>query len=312
MFILYYAVIDLGSNTVRLVVYSIKNNKFSRVIDEKSALGILNYIEDDFLTEDGILELIQVLSNMYKSITLMQCEHYWCFATASLRNTRNLKEVVARVLDATHVHILPISGADEAFYDFISLKSMITSPDFVGCDLGGGSLQIISCKNQKLADFTSLPLGSLRMYRNYIHDFFPTPQEVQAMTDYIHSCLEPYPFITTHHQKSLYVMGGTARAVVKLYRALTHTKKAIHGYTLSLSELDTLKNIIEKLGLDGIKIINQILSDRTFTVIPGLIVIYTLAQKMNVENIIVAKASVREGFLIKHTMNGDYHDKRKI
>lgn len=309
---MYCSVIDIGSNTIRMVVYNVKENKYLKVFDEKNALGILNYIENGRLTEDGIQSLIDILNNMHENILLMNCSTCWCFSTASLRNISNTQEVISRVNEETSIEVHPLTGKQEAEYDFISLKSVIKNTHFIGCDLGGGSLQIVQCNDQKLENSSSLAIGSLRMYRDFVEGFFPTEKECETIKAYVIDQLKPYKFIKKHNEDTLYIMGGTARAIVKLYRALINSDQAIHGSVLTIEQLEIMKNTISNLGIEGVKVISKVLPERVLTIIPGLIVILTLAKQMNVNCVVIAKKSIRDGVVIKHMMKGDYNDKRKI
>ena len=309
---MHYGLIDLGSNTVRLVIYKFNQNRYIKVFDEKSYLGILNFIENNHLTLDGIEKLKSILKYMYGHIKLVGCINYWCFATASLRNLDNLEEVLQNVRQDVGLVILPLSGEEEAYYDYISLKNSLLATSFIGCDIGGGSAQIVKCTDKELITSTSLPIGSLRMYKDYVEGFFPDKDEKQKITAYIEKHLDLYKFISNNSHTTLYAMGGTARGVAKLHQEMSKSNNSIHGYTLTLEDLKTMQKVISNLGVHGAKIISKVLPERMLTIIPGMIVLQTLAKKMNVSQIVVLKKGIREGFLIEKLMGGEYDERKKI
>ncbi|MFQ8600335.1 MAG: hypothetical protein ACLSAP_06945 [Oscillospiraceae bacterium] len=71
-------IIDLGSNTIRLVVYEIEGGQFSQLINEKEFLGIINYIENDNLTVEGLDKIVSILGDMRRLCTLLKCEEFYC------------------------------------------------------------------------------------------------------------------------------------------------------------------------------------------------------------------------------------------
>lgn len=310
--IVHYGLIDLGSNTVRLVIYKFDQNKYVKVFDEKSYLGILNFIENNHLTIHGVEKLKSILKYMYGHIQLVGCIKHWCFATASLRNLNNLEEVLQNIKQDIGLTILPITGEEEAYYDYISFKNSLLATSFIGCDIGGGSAQIVECRDKELIAGTSLPIGSLRMYKDYVEGFFPTKDEKQKIAAYIEEHLALYNFVSDNSHNTLYAIGGTARGVAKLHREMSKSDNSIHGYVLTLEDLKTLQKVIANFGVHGAKIISKVLPERMVTIIPGMIVLQTLAKKMNVERIVVLKKGIREGFLIDKLMGGEYDERKKI
>ncbi|WP_070000920.1 Ppx/GppA phosphatase family protein [Cellulosilyticum sp. I15G10I2] len=309
---MHYGLIDLGSNTVRLVIYKFNQNKYVKVFDEKTYLGILNYIEKNQLTSQGIEKLKRILIYMYGHIQLMGCNNYWCFATASLRNIDNLEAVVELIKQKAGLTILPITGTEEAYYDYVSLKNSLLATSFIGCDIGGGSAQIIECKDKNLIASTSLPIGSLRMYKDHVEGFFPNTDESQKITTCVEKHLDAHSFISNNSHKTLYAIGGTARATAKLHRELSKNNNTLHGYVLTPQDLDMMQQTIDHLGIQGAKVINKVLPERLLTIIPGMIVLQTLVNKMNIQQIVILKKGIREGFLIEKLMDGDYNERKKI
>ncbi len=81
--------IDLGSNTVRFVAYEISKKQYVQLVNEKEFIGIISFIENEMLIQEGIDRLVEVLSKMAQLAELLRCKELHCFATASLRNIHN-------------------------------------------------------------------------------------------------------------------------------------------------------------------------------------------------------------------------------
>ncbi len=89
-----YGVVDIGSNTVKLNVYNSRDNDISVEFSEKENLGLLFYINNGKLTDEGIEELVTVLKKMKNDLDYLKIDSYSFFSTASLRNIENSDEVI--------------------------------------------------------------------------------------------------------------------------------------------------------------------------------------------------------------------------
>ena len=143
----HYGVIDLGSNSIRLVVYDVKSNvskpvakkDFKSVINEKKIAGLSAYVQDGVFTQDGINRAIEVLEEHLKRARNLDCERICIFATAVLRNCSNSKEAVRAISDAIKLPIDLLSARDEAHLGFVGATCDRTIESGTLIDIGGGS-----------------------------------------------------------------------------------------------------------------------------------------------------------------------------
>lgn len=113
-----YGVIDVGSNTIRLVIYEVKENRIESLFSNKNTAGLIGYVNDGELSRKGIRKACDVLNSLQKVAAHAQVEKLYVFATASLRNIANTKEAVEEIEKETGLDIDVISGHDEAELDF--------------------------------------------------------------------------------------------------------------------------------------------------------------------------------------------------
>ncbi|MFR1641149.1 MAG: hypothetical protein ACLSVD_19645, partial [Eggerthellaceae bacterium] len=122
-----YAVIDLGSNSIRLVVYDVKdahkrtctNKDFKSLINDKVMAGLSAYVVDGVFTQDGIDRAVSVLRGHAKRARYFDCEKMEVFATAVIRNALNCEEAVAAIEEAAELPISLLSATDEAHLGFV-------------------------------------------------------------------------------------------------------------------------------------------------------------------------------------------------
>ncbi len=298
-----YAVIDIGSNTMRTVIYEVIQNDFSVVINEREFAEILSYVEDDVLTEAGIHKLCHVIRRMRVLCEETNCRDIFCFATASLRYIDNQKEVVRRVKEETDVDIHIISGCEESFYDYVGLKACIEKNDALGFDLGGGSAQIFYYKDGVLVKSLSEHLGALAMYNKYVKGLFPNSKERGKIIKQVNKRLNPTESLRNMGIPVIYGMGGTARAIARVHRHLVGSDHPVMDYHMTLDELEEVDQTITGLGLNGIKLLSRILPERLVTFMPGLLTIKEIMHFTGAKELVVVNYGVREGYLIEHVVN---------
>ena len=137
-----YAVIDIGSNTVRMVIYTAEDAAFHGLFSKKYTLGLAGYIQDGIMTQEGIHKLCAALLECRTMLEQFEIGRYFVFATASLRNIQNTREAVDQVFLVTGFSIDVISGQAEAYLDYYGV--MVDAPLENGLlfDIGGGSTEL--------------------------------------------------------------------------------------------------------------------------------------------------------------------------
>ena len=157
-----YGVVDIGSNTVKLNVYNSQDNDISIEFSEKESLGLLFYINNGRLTDEGIEELVTVLKKMKNDLDYLKIDSYSFFSTAALRNIENSDEVIQIIKDQVNIEIDLLSGEEEGELSFFGSISSIKRDDGILIDLGGGSVEIVLFKGRKIDEKYSIPIGFLK------------------------------------------------------------------------------------------------------------------------------------------------------
>lgn len=295
-----YGIIDVGSNTIRTVVYEVEGRNYKELINEKDFSGIISYVKDGTLSEDGREKLIQVLTDMSTLCRLLGCKQTHCFATASLRNVENIDTLLGKIQEQANLQVHLISGEQEAAYDYAGLRSAVETHDGIGLDLGGGSCQIFHYQNDAVIHAVSLPIGCLRTHNEFVKGIMPTAKETKAIRGYVLEQLKTVPELRKLGYDTLYGMGGTARAGAKLHKAFVGKDK---GGLLTLEQIDDLCNLVNDLELNGVRLIGQVLPERVTTILPGLLTLQTICKYVGAQQMQVVKAGVREGYLWENILN---------
>ncbi len=294
--------VDIGSNTIRTVIYDVGTTNYQEVLNEKEYAEIISYVENDELTEEGIEKLTATLNHMNNLCQMLDCQEIHVFATSSLRNVTNKEEVVTTVAEETGIKIELLSGCAEAYYDYVGLQEAIKVEEALGFDLGGGSGQVFYYEQHELVKSASYSIGCLRLYNSCVSGVFPNAKERSAIEKTVRGYLKETGAFTEKKQDIIYGMGGTARACMKLHKKLLGVDKTGDNYMLSLEDLRELDEVITGMGLGGIKILNRIMPERLCTIIPGLIAVRTIVKHTGAKKLCIVKQGVREGYLLANVI----------
>ena len=160
-----HAVIDLGSNTIHLLVFGHENGEVTKVLSEKDVAGLAGYIEDGVLGTDGITKACEIVNKFKKlALEIVGPSDIHLFATASLRNIRNSKEAVDIIEKETSLVPDVLDGEEEGRLGFTGAKMSVECSDGILVDIGGASTELVIFKNGKIKNIASMPIGSLLLY----------------------------------------------------------------------------------------------------------------------------------------------------
>lgn len=289
-------IIDFGTNTLRLDIFETEDNGYHCVFDYAIFSKIVENTVENSLSQDGIEHVIQSIEEHQAICRHYRCERVECFSTASLRYIDNAASVLEQVEFRTGIRIRCISGDEEAHYDFLALRSVCDEKSGVGCDLGGGSIQVFTFDENGPTKSASFPLGSSRVAKEFSSGDIPTAEEIAAIEEKVGRSLSEAGFASG--QKRLLAMGGTAKTAAKL-RQKTLQKS---GAFLS-AELSAMLSVLSAEPEETLELLADVEPKRSRTLVPGMAVLSGVMKFFGCEEMEVHGVGVREGFL-ESLLNG--------
>lgn len=276
-------VIDIGSNTIRLVTYEKGRTVSNFGINSE----IISDTKNGILSVHGIDKLCSILIFLKQK---SQNEKIYAFGTYAMRVLRNKEEVLERVEKETGIKIDILSGKREAEYDFYGLLGTI-SPDEsgIGVDLGGGSAQILIFNKGKLSKSLSRPIGCRRVKNRFSKGREVTKTEQVKIREYIQKNLQ---IKKGKRCEKIYMMGGTAKAALKLYRYLEGKNADI----IKVCDIEKIINFIEETDEKAIK---RIFRSRYDNIVVGIIIMHEIAEFFGAKSIHIKRCGVRDGYVLK-------------
>lgn len=289
------AIIDIGSNTIRMNIYEVSDGAINELLSKKKTLGMSNYVEDDKLTEKGIKKCIKVLEDYRDTLDKMHIEEVYPFGTAGIRNIKNSDEVIQRITDSTSLKIDLISGEKEADCVYRGVSSIYDATNCGIVDIGGGSTEIIIVENGNVKNEISMPIGSLNLHHTYINTtIFPQKDEVKEIKRHIRSVLDDYKISKFPNGMKFYGVGGSIRAAGEIAEEYFRLEDDEHFSKKNVKEI--LDKIMEE-DHELLRVILKECPDRIHTQTPGMLILNELMKELKIDSISVSSAGVREGYL---------------
>jgi len=296
-----YGIVDIGSNTVRLNVYRCEDEDIRVVFSKKDNLGLVFYIKSGKLTNIGIEKLITVLKKIKKDFDYLNIKSYRFFSTASLRNIKNSTDVIQIIKDKVNIDIDLLSGEEEGELSFCGSISTIKKDNGILIDLGGGSVEIVLFKDKKIDEEYSIPIGSLKMYNDYVSGMIPNENECNLIKERIYSELAKIGVNNEEKIPFMCGVGGSIRAIGLILVDLNLQKKKADCIDVKL--LKQLKNELNLNNKDTYNKILHVKPSRIHTLVPALLMLESITSYFGCEEIQISKFSVREGYLYKKILN---------
>ena len=292
------AIIDIGSNSLRLIIYETKvNSTFKKISESKKTIRLGSYLtEENYLTDEGENIALDVLKN-FKII----CENYkvtdtYVVATEAIRKSINKESVCNRIKKQLGYKVNILSGKEEAKYGYLAVKNSMTEKDAILLDLGGSSMEITLMENSELKQSISLPLGCIPLTAKFNN--IEVEEKNIELNLFINNKLEEIPWIKKDSKINVIGIGGIAKHIGRVAKEdENYPKQLLHSYSITKIEIaqiyyDFLKlSIEERFNLKGLS------RKRADIFAAPLGAILTILEYLNSEKFIISALGIREGII---------------
>ena len=295
------AIVDLGSNTIRLSVYhTLPDGRFELLFSEKEMAGLVSYVRGGRLSPEGIQRACTGIRDFQGLLRQFDMGAPHVFATASLRNIRNTEEAVAQIREATGVEVDVISGELEAKLGYYGTCLATNLRDGAVFDIGGGSTEILEVRGGEIRKAQSLPIGSLALFNTCVDGLWPKKKELKKIRTAVASALKE-AWLPEQRVEKVCGVGGTARAVLKIANAWY--EKPAGNRSLTPAEVRRLTRLLLERDHQARKLILRSCPDRVHTILPGMMLMNTLTEKLCCGELYISPYGVREGYLCHKLLN---------
>lgn len=290
-------VIDLGSNTSRLVIYACEPGVSYKLVDQvRERVRLAEGIgPDGALHEEPMRRALESLTLFRSLCKASQVDKIIALATSATRDASNQAEFLRRAKEACGVELRVLSGEEEAYYGYLGMINAFQHRDCFMFDLGGGSVQVMQVINRQVRHGFSLPLGAVRMSERFFRSTPPPRKHVDALYEHVCEKLGQH-FSRLKSPTPLIGSGGTARALAKIDQEMRgYRMDRLHGYELKIDALDDMIKRMSRMTLGELEKMPGMNEERTDVILGGALVIRALAQVGRFDSILISSTGVREG-----------------
>lgn len=286
-------VIDIGSNSVRLVVYDGAVRAAAPIFNEKVLAGLgVSIASTGRLGEDSVARAIEALDRFRAVAQVLKVKNLRVMATAAVREADNGTEFIRQAERASGARVEVLSGEMEAKLAAYGIRMGFPAPDGLAGDLGGGSLEVIDVARDVLKDADTLPLGGLRLIDQ-------TEGKIERALPLVDAAVAGVPWLIDGRARPFYAVGGTWRALARLHMEQTaYPLRVMHGYAIPTREAIEFCQFVRRAKkvttLAGIEAVPRARRD----VLPyGALVLERLLEAVAPSEVIFSVFGIREGLL---------------
>lgn len=286
------SVIDIGSNSIRLVVYEGLVRSPTVLFNEKMLAGLGRGIVSTGKLDPEAVTRSMAEFRRFRSLSEQAgAERMFVVATAAAREAINGPDFIARAEEVLKTEIRVLSGREEAYYSGLGVISGFRAVDGISGDLGGGSLELVDIKGDIRDVGVTLPLGGLRL-----QDM--AKSSLERATRIARQEMARAEVLKGGQGRSFYAVGGTWRNLARLHMEMTNYPLGVmHHYEIGIESAAGFLRQVAKGDLEKTKGIEGISKNRRSLLPYGAIVLQELIAAMKPSKIIVSAVGVREGFL---------------
>lgn len=300
------AIIDIGSNSARLVIFE-KTSRygFHLICEQKSKVRIGEgaYSKEGYLQPIGIKRAFLTLKSFLHTIDKYQANKTLCVATSALRDAPNGKAFVAWIQKELKLSIKIIDGQKEAKYGAISASNLLPITEGISIDIGGGSSDMALLKNGKIIQTYSLNLGTVRLKELFFDHAIDNPHAIEEAKAYIEAELEKLPEIFRH---SLAIgIGGTARTLSKgIMKISNYPLDKLHAFSYSILEY---QNYLHAIPLSSAKNLKRfsLKKNRYDTIREGTLIFNQILSYIGAKTVMSSSVGVREGVFLEQMLKDE-------
>ena len=286
------AIIDIGSNSIRLVVYDGPGRVPFILFNEKvmaglgAELGVTGRISDEAM-ERGIIALRRFARLAHE----MEVSRLRCVATAAVRDAENGAEFVRRAREEASLSVALLSGRQEGEAAGYGVISAIPEADGIVGDLGGGSLELAQVRGGRVEQVVSLPLGVLRLA-----DIRKKGKDALRQT--LTKALKKSGWDMGASGLPFYMVGGSWRALARLDMQMSHEPlPVIHHHVMTPERLSYLTRVIAHRSKASLKQVSAISGSRIGTMSDAAALLVAVVRELQSPHMIVSAFGLREGLL---------------
>ena len=301
--------IDIGTNSMRLLIADYKNNKIENREKYINTTRIGQGVDKEgYITEEAMQRNLKALKEFSDKCKEEKCEKVYCMGTSALRDSKNGQDFVNRAKELTNIDVKIICGDEESNLGFMGVLEGTDGnkkDDILVIDIGGGSTEFIIGNEEGIKFCKSENVGALRMTEKFITTDPISDEEFDAMIDFIEETISfTLDSIKHMHISKLVGIGGAITSLSAMNQQLeVYSMEKVHNSVVTKKDLEKILQNLKNMTLNDKKTIKGLQPKRADIITAGVKILHIIMKKLEFETIVISEYDNLEGLLCQKAKN---------
>ncbi|MBQ3042570.1 MAG: Ppx/GppA family phosphatase, partial [Clostridia bacterium] len=299
------ALIDLGSNTARLVIYDVLEGGYFIVAEEhREAVRLGETEADGSLKQTRIMQAIATLKSFKEICAIKNVNQILAVATAAVRKASNQKTFLSDVYNATGLRITAVSEEEEANYVYQGVINTMDIPRGLIMEIGGGSTKFVYYNRRNILHTQIFDFGAVTLANMFASPDRSPEECADQMVEFVKQQLETVEwFKEIDPDAQLIGVGGSCRNLARIIRKVKkYPLDMVHNYNMDVEDFNYVYDMIRPLDLDKKRRIKGLSSARADVFHSALAVMKATIEHMGFSKIIASGSGLREGVMFNYVV----------
>jgi exopolyphosphatase/guanosine-5'-triphosphate,3'-diphosphate pyrophosphatase len=296
------AIIDLGSNTARLVVMGAIPGVSYRLEDEiREVVRLRQGMTVAGLSDEAVERALSTMRLFKRFCDSAGCDVILPTATSAVRDAVNGAAFAERLRDELGLELRILDGEREAYYGVIGALNEVGLRDGCVLDVGGGSAQVSEMRQGRYVRGESRTLGALALTERFVHHDPPTGRDLKALRAEIEAQLSTIPNLADIRGTRLVGLGGTIRNLAKIESERQNSPlNTLHGFVLTRHSIESSVTLFREQPLARRQKIPGLSEDRGDIILAGALTVLGVLERLDVDELTISTAGLREGVFFEY------------
>ncbi len=298
-------IIDLGSNTARLVIVDMFAENHYMVVDElKESVRLGQDMDrDGFLKPQRIAETIKTLKMFKRLCDTSKVDRIIAVGTAAVRRAKNQRSFLDEIQVSCNITIHVLSEEEEALLVYRGVINSMDIPKGIILEIGGGSTKIIYYNRRNVLGFASLPFGAVTLTDIFANEATPE-QSALRVEEFFTEQLKKIPWLKEVDPEAQMIgVGGSFRNLFKIRKLVCkYPMDLVHNYRLATEDFTGVYNMLKVLDVDKRKKIKGLSPARADIMPAAMAIVNSFVSYMNIDTFTIGACGLREGLMVNQAL----------
>jgi len=299
-------IIDLGSNSARLVIVNMFEEGYFMVVDElKESVRLGQDMErDGFLKPQRVAETVKALRMFKRLCDASGVNRIIAVATEAVRRAKNQRSFLDEIQTSCSIKLRVLTAEEEATFVYRGVINTMDIPKGIILEIGGGCTKIVYYNRRNMLNYATIPFGAVTLTDRFAGENLTPEQQAEKMEEFFAERLNEIDWLNELDPDTQMIgVGGSFRNFFKIYKMMhKYPLDTVHNFTVQTEDFYPVYDTIKVLDLDKKKKIRGLSAERADILPAALAIIKAFIAKLGFEKFTISGSGLREGIMFNHAL----------